>query len=109
MIFVAWLVVWAALFAVGIALVYSTGVRTERSSSSVAVVYFVVFDSAVPVTSWLVAQLVVPIEPASCEELDPSPERLNGASPSEFRTRCITAQDNPEWLARRKRALGKPF
>ncbi|MBR0696552.1 hypothetical protein [Bradyrhizobium lablabi] len=109
MIFVAWLVVWIALFAIGIALVYLTGVRIERSSPSAAVVYLVVLGCAVPVASWSAAQYVVQIEQASCEELDPSPERLNGASLSEFRTRCIATQDNSEWLGRRKQTLGTLF
>lgn len=109
MTFIAWLVVWIVLFATGIALVYWTGVRIERCLPSAAVVYFVVLGATIPVASWVAARYIVQVEQASCEELDPSSDRLNGATPSEFRTRCIATQDNSKWLSRRQRALTNLF
>ncbi|MBR0873472.1 hypothetical protein JQ633_24155 [Bradyrhizobium tropiciagri] len=109
MTFVAWMIVWLALFVAGLVLVYWTGVRIERSSPSLAVVYLVTFGAAVPIASWVATQHIVRIEQAGCDELDPSLDRLNGASPAEFRTRCIATQDNSEWLGRRRQAHGTSF
>ena len=104
MTFVAWMIVWLALFSAGIALVYWTGARIEQSYPSLAVVYLVSFGAAVPIASWVATQHIVRIEQAGCDELDPSLDRLNGASLAEFRTRCIATQDNSEWLGRRRQA-----
>jgi len=97
------LAVWIGLFAVGIALVYATGRRFERRWPVLSLVYLILLASAVLIASWMAAERIAGIEYASCEEMDPSAERLNGFSPSEFRARCIATQDNSEWLARRRR------
>jgi len=89
-------------FSFGMAVVYRTGRRIERWSRTLGLAYLVLIGSSVPILAWLTADQVVTVEQASCEELDPAVDRLNGMSPSEFRVRCIATQDNSDWPARRK-------
>lgn len=102
MISACWFAVWIACFGFGIAVVYRTGLRIERWSRTLGLAFLVLIGPSVPILAWLVAGQIVTVEQASCEELDPAADRLNGMSSSEFRVRCIATQDNSEWLARRK-------
>ncbi|GLR86799.1 hypothetical protein GCM10007857_35100 [Bradyrhizobium iriomotense] len=102
MISACWLAVWIACFGFGMAVVYRTGLRIERWSRTLGLVYLVLIGPSVPILAWLAADRIVTVEQASCEELDPAADRLSGMSPSEFRVRCIATQDNSDWLARRK-------
>jgi hypothetical protein len=97
-----WLLIWIALSAAGIALVYRAGLYVERRSPTLGLVFLVTLAPAGPVAGWIGANQLVGVEQAGCEELDPAPDRLHGLSPSEFRSRCVATQDNSEWLARRK-------
>jgi hypothetical protein len=92
-------VVWMALSAVGIAVVYRTGLRIERWSPTVGIVYLVLLAPAAMIGSWVAAHQIVGADQATCEEMDPSADRLSGMSPSEFRSRCIATQDNSRWIA----------
>lgn len=102
MISACWLAVWIACFGLGMAVVYRTGLRIERWSGALGLTYFVLMGCSVPILAWLAADQIATVELASCEELDPTADRLKGMSPSEFRTRCIATHDNSDWLARRK-------
>jgi hypothetical protein len=102
MTFASWLAVWITFSAFGIALVYHTALWIERWSSALSLAYLVMLAPTALIVSWVITDHIVGLEHASCEELDPSSDRLHGASPSEFRARCIATQDNSEWLVRRK-------
>ena len=102
MTFACWLAVWTACFGIGMTLVYRIGRHIERRSRALGLIYLVLIGSSVPILAWLAAAQIMPGAQASCEELDPAPNRLSGMSPSEFRVRCIATQDNSDWRARRK-------
>jgi hypothetical protein len=103
MAFATWLLVWASLFVIGITLVDYTGRRIERWSPALSLICVVLLSPVVVIGSWVFAHQIVSVRQASCDEMDPTAEQLNGMSPSEFRTRCIATQDNSEWLGLRKR------
>src|SRR5215475_9720029 len=94
-----WPVLWLTLSSVGIFCVYRIGRRIERRAPTVGLAFFVVFGPAILVASGLAASRMAVDARATCEEMDPSTERLKGISPSEFRVRCIATQDNSAWLA----------
>jgi hypothetical protein len=98
----AWIALWIAFSLFGLAAVYATGLRIERWSPALGLLYLVLLGPAVPIVGWVTADHVMRVEHASCDEPDPGADRLNGMSPSEFRSRCIATQDNSEWLARRR-------
>ena len=98
----SWFVLWLILSSAGIFFVYRIGLRIERRHPNVSLAFFVLFGPAMLVASWLAASQLAGLDQATCDEMDPSTERLHGVSPSEFRSRCIATQDNSEWLARRK-------
>jgi hypothetical protein len=102
MISACWLAVWIACFGLGMAVVFRTGLGIERWSPALGLAYLVIIGPSVPIVAWLAADQIVTVEQASCAELDPAADRLNGMSPSEFRVRCIATQDNSGWLARRR-------
>ncbi|WJR81158.1 hypothetical protein [Bradyrhizobium sp. NP1] len=102
MTFVSVLAVWIALSAGGIAVVYRVGLYIARWSPAVSIACLVVLSPPVLVGAWMVAHQIVRVEQASCEERDPSVERLSGMSPAEFHARCIATRDNSEWLALRR-------
>lgn len=94
--------VWIVLSAFGVALVYFSGLWIERWSSALGLTYFVMLAPAALIAGWVAADQVLRVDHANCKELDPSPRRLQGASPLEFRARCIATQDNSEWLVLRQ-------
>jgi len=102
MTFATLLAVWMALSGIGIAIVYRIGLRIERWSPALSLTSLVLLAPAVLVASWMAANQVVRVDQATCEEKDPSADRLSGMSPIEFRSRCIATQDISEWLALRK-------
>jgi hypothetical protein len=95
-------VAWIAFSAIGIAIVYRIGLRIERWSPAIGIVYLVLFAQAAMIGSWMAAHQIVGADQATCEEMDPSADRLSGMSPSEFRSRCIATKDNAGWIAFRK-------
>ena len=95
-------VAWIAFSAIGIAIVYRIGLRIERWSPAIGIVYLVLFAPAAMVGSWMAAHRIVGADQATCEEMDPSADRLSGMSPSEFRSRCLATKDNAGWIAFRK-------
>jgi hypothetical protein len=65
------------------------GLYIERQWPTLGLLYFVLSGPSVLVASWMVADQITGLERASCEEMDPDADRLNGMSPPEFRQRCI--------------------
>jgi hypothetical protein len=102
MTFVGWFVVWIILSGVGLTAVYRTGLLIERKHPGLSVFYFVLLSTGVLVASYVTAVRLIGIDQVSCEEMDPSEARLRGASPSEFRARCIATQNSFESINWRK-------
>jgi hypothetical protein len=98
---VSLLTVWLVLSAAGIALVYRIGIYLERWSHATSVVCLVLLAPAALIGGCVAAHQVVRLDLATCEEMDPSVDRLSGMSPSEFRARCIATKNNSDWLALR--------
>src|SRR5262245_9367907 len=99
----SWFVLWLILSSAGIFFVYRVGLRVERRSPNIGLGFLVLFGPAMLVAGGLAASQIAVVDHATCDEMDPSTERLHGVSPSEFRSRCIATQDNSEWLAIRRR------
>ncbi|MET4279985.1 MULTISPECIES: hypothetical protein [unclassified Bradyrhizobium] len=101
MISACWFAIWIACFGFGVAVVDRTWLRIEGYSQALGLAYVVLVGPSVPIVAWLVADQLVVMEQAGCEELNPAADRLNGLSPFEFRVRCFATQDNSSWLARK--------
>ena len=102
MTFVGWFVFWIILSGVGLTAVYRAGLLIEQRYPNASVFYFVLLSTGVLIASYVTAVRLVGTEQVSCEELDPSEVRLLGASPSEFRERCIATQNRFESINWRK-------
>lgn len=99
----SWPILWFVFSAVGIFLVYWMGMCIERRSPAMALAFLVMFGPGILVASGFAASQIAVGDNATCEELDPSADRLKGITPSEFRLRCIATQDNSQWLAWRRK------
>ncbi len=102
MAFVSWLILWIIFASVGLILVYRMGLHIERRWPTLGLLYFVLSGPGVLVASWMVTDQITGREQNSCEEMDPSADRLNGMSPSEFRQRCIATLNESASLDWRK-------
>jgi hypothetical protein len=98
----SFMILWFASSVAAFGVVYYVGLRLERWSPTLSLLYFLMLAPGVPIAGWLAAGRIVASGQAGCEEMDPTADGLEGMTPSEFRARCIATQDESEWLARRK-------
>ena len=61
-------VAWIAFSAIGIAIVYRIGLRIERWSPAIGIVYLVLFAPAAMIGSWMAAHQIVGADQATCED-----------------------------------------